>query len=195
MIKQIAREIVEREGGFVNDPNDLGGATNWGVTQKTLRKVRGAASIQDVKNLTQDEAVEIYLEYYFYKRKINKLPEPLQETVFDMQVNSGINAIKILQKISNKFGLKLKVDGYLGPKSIKAINDLHTKAQNHLVDAYGIGRRDYYFEIADKRPQNRKYCVTRRGKKGGWIKRAEEFISSQYDMTKDEFNKRIAKWA
>lgn len=194
-VEQITEEIVHREGGFVNDPDDLGGATSWGVTLKTLQGIRGSATIEDIKNLTQDEAEEIYIEHYYKKTKISKLPEPLQATVYDMQVNAGRNAIKILQTVANQFGTNLKADGYLGSKSIAAINEIYFDTKSHLVDAYSIARRDYYFKLGDNRSQSRKYCVTRRGKKGGWIKRAEEFISSKYHMTQKDFDKRIAKWA
>lgn len=194
-IYDIAEEILHREGGFVNDPDDLGGPTNFGVTLKTLKTIRGSASIEDVKNLTENEAEEIYIEYYFFKPKINKLEDALHAPVFDMQVNSGRNAIKILQRITNKFGYRLKVDGYLGPKSIGVINELYLDAKSYLVDAYGIGRRDYYFELADNNISQRKYCKTKREKKGGWIKRAEEFMHPKYHLSHDEFKKRIKKWA
>jgi lysozyme family protein len=104
---EVAWEIVGREGGYVNDPDDPGGATKWGITIGTLRRVRGSnVTVEDVKNLTQGEAVDIFLSDYFYKPKINKLPESIQDTVFDMQVNSGNNAIKILQRTLREFGQK-----------------------------------------------------------------------------------------
>ena len=69
------------------------------------------------------------------------------------------------------------------------------KAGAHLVDAYGIARRDYYFRIADRRAASRKYARTRRGGKGGWIRRAEEFISPRFHLTDNEFQKRVSAWA
>ena len=192
-IEKITAEIVRREGGFVNDPDDPGGATKYGVTIHTLRALRGSATVADVKALT--EAVAIFKGQYFERPKINQLPIPLQALVYDMQVNAGANAIKILQRLTAEFGVKLSVDGVLGPKSIGAIDRIHRKAGAQFVDAYGIARRNYYFRIGDRRAASRKYCVTRKGGKGGWITRAEEFIRARYHLNQEDFEKRIATWA
>ena len=193
-IEDMTAEIVRREGGFVNDPDDPGGATNFGVTIHTLRALRGTATAADVKALTEAEAIAIFKDQYFKRPKINQLPAALQATVYDMQVNAGGNAIKILQRLAAEFGVKLAVDGVLGPKSIGAIEGLHSNAGTQFVDAYGIARRNYYFRIGDRRPASRKYCVTWRGGKGGWITRAEEFIRAQYHLSQEDFEKRIATW-
>ena len=147
-IEKITAEIVRREGGFVNDPDDPGGATKYGVTIHTLRALRGSATVADVKALT--EAVAIFKGQYFERPKINQLPAPLQASVYDMQVNAGANAIKILQRLTADFGVKLAVDGVLGPKSIGAIDRIHRKAGAQFVDACGIARRNYYFRIGGR---------------------------------------------
>ena len=192
---EITAEIVRREGGFVNDPDDPGGATKYGVTIHTLRALRGSATVADVKALTEAEAVAIFKGQYFERPKIDQLPAPLQASVYDMQVNAGANAIKILQRLTAEFGVKLAVDGVLGPKSIGAIDRIHHKAGAQFVDAYGIARRNYYLRIGDRRAASRKYCVTRKGGKGGWITRAEEFIRARYHLNQEDFEKRIATWA
>ena len=134
-IEKITAEIVRREGGFVNDPDDPGGATKYGVTIHTLRALRGSATVADVKALTEAEAVAIFKGQYFERPKINQLPIPLQALVYDMQVNAGANAIKILQRLTAEFGVKLAVDGVLSPKSIGAIDRIHRKAGPQFVDA------------------------------------------------------------
>ena len=198
--EEIANEIVSREGGYVNDPDDPGGATKYGVTIGTVKRLGfdknkdGKLNAEDVKLLTKQDAVNIFLKHYFYRPKIDRLPEPVQASVFDMYVNSGGNAIKILQRLLNEMGAKLVVDGALGPKSIGACQQIYKEAPNHLADAYGIARRNFYFRLADHRPKSRKYARTRAGGKGGWIKRAEEFISPKYHMTDREFNRRVAQW-
>lgn len=125
---------------------------------------------------------------------IGDLPEPLQATVFDMYVNAGGNAIKILQRLLRDMGFTLSIDGALGPQSLAAVREAYSRATGYLVDAYGIARRNYYLRIADRRPASRKYARTRAGKKGGWIRRAEEFIAPQYHLSSTEFQKRIASW-
>lgn len=193
-VDEITAEIVRREGGYVNDPDDPGGPTKYGVTIGTLRDIRGSASIEDIKALTVADAIEIYKHHYFARPKINLLPSPLQATVYDMQVNAGGNAIKILQRLLQEFGQVVSVDGALGPQSIAASDTAYNTAGNYLVDAYGIARRNYYFRIADRRVASRKYARTRNGSKGGWIRRAEEFIQPQYHLTQEQFNERVSAW-
>ena len=199
-VKDIATAIVAREGGFVNDPDDPGGATNFGVTIHTMRRLGldltgdGQVGVEDVRRLTQRQAVEIFIKHYFDGPLIGQLPQALQATVFDMYVNAGGNAVKILQQLLREMGYEVAVDGALGPQSIGAVRDAMRRAPDHFVDAYGIARRNYYFRLADRRPASRKYARNRAGGKGGWIVRAEEFIGPQYHLTKAEFDERIAAW-
>ncbi|MEM8655978.1 MAG: holin-associated N-acetylmuramidase [Pseudomonadota bacterium] len=199
-VREIAEEIVGREGGFVNDPDDPGGATNFGVTIHTMRRLGldldrdGDVDVRDVRRLTRAQAVDIFVTHYFERPRIAELPAPLHATVFDMYVNAGGNAIKILQRLLNAMGYAVRVDGALGPQSIGAAREAFGAAPDHLVDAYGIARRNYYFRIADKRPASRKYARSRAGGKGGWIRRAEEFIAPRFHMTNAQFRERVAAW-
>lgn len=199
-IDAIAKEIVSREGGYVNDPDDPGGATKFGVTIHTMRRLGlditgdGKVSATDVKALTIRQAIDIFKEYYFIGPKIDQLPKPLQPSVFDMQVNSGSNAIRILQKLLGKFGENVTVDGALGPLTLRATHNVWAIAPDHLVDAYGIERRNYYYDLADSRPASRKYARKRSGGKGGWISRAEEFIDKRFHLTTVQHQQRTAKW-
>ncbi|WP_299140720.1 holin-associated N-acetylmuramidase [uncultured Tateyamaria sp.] len=199
-VREIAKEIVAREGGYVNDPDDPGGATNFGVTIHTMRRLGldldgdGDVDVRDVKRLTQAQATDIFVTHYFERPLIAELPQTLHATVFDMYVNAGGNAIKILQRLLTQMGFACVVDGALGPQSIAAARAAHEAAPDHLVDAYGIARRNYYFRIGDRRPASRKYARTRAGRKGGWIKRAEEFITPRYHMSPAQFQERVASW-
>ncbi|MBW4707990.1 peptidoglycan-binding protein [Roseobacter sp. YSTF-M11] len=199
-VREIATQIVAREGGFVNDPDDPGGATNFGVTIHTMRTLGldldrdGTVTVADVRALTKAQAVEIFEKHYFEKPLIALLPPPLHATVFDMYVNAGANAVKILQRLLNDMGHDVAVDGALGPQSIAAAQAAYVQAPGHLADAYGIARRNYYFRIADRRAASRKFARTRAGGKGGWIRRAEDFISARYHMTEKQFQQRVAAW-
>jgi lysozyme family protein len=199
-IQTLAEEIVAREGGFVNDPADLGGATNHGVTLNTLRRlgidVTGDSRIDsaDVRALTREQAVGIYIEHYFRRTGIGALPEVLQASVFDMYVNSGANAVKVLQKLLASMGFPCDPDGQIGAQTIRAAQMAYEAAPSHLTDAYGIARRNYYYALADARPASRKFATRRDGGKGGWILRAEEFISPRYQMTEAQHRARVASW-
>jgi lysozyme family protein len=196
-VRKLAEEIVAREGGFVNDPDDPGGATKFGVTIHTLRRLRPGQRIgvDEVRALTAEDAVEIYLEHYFARPRIGELPQPLWATVFDMYVNAGANAVRILQRLLVDMGQDVAVDGAIGPQTIAAAHRAYDMAPNHMVDAYGIARRDYYYRLADQRPASRKFARRRDGGKGGWITRAEEFISPRYHLSDAQHRARTGAWA
>lgn len=199
-VRQIAEEIIAREGGFINDPDDPGGATKYGVTLETMRRLGldltkdGQIDADDVRGLTRAQAAEIFIRHYFQEPGLDQLPAALQPVVFDMYVNAGANAVKILQRLLGQMGQSVSVDGVLGPLTIGAVEAAAALAPNHIVDAYAIARRNYYFRLADKRPASRKYARTRKGDKGGWITRAESFMSPRHRLSPAEFQRRVAAW-
>jgi lysozyme family protein len=196
----MAEEIVRREGGYVNDPDDPGGATKHGVTIHTMRRLGldldgdGDVDSADVRRLDRAQAVEIFLRHYFLGPRIASLPEALHPTVFDMYVNAGAQAVKLLQRLLVEMAEPVVVDGVIGPQTIAATARAYARAPDHMVDAYGIARRNYYFALADRRPASRKYARSRSGGKGGWIRRAEEFIAPRYHLTQAQFEARVAAW-
>ncbi|MFB2530726.1 holin-associated N-acetylmuramidase [Paracoccus sp. p3-h83] len=201
-VEQIAREIVAREGGYVNDPADPGGATKYGVTIHTMRALwldldgDGRITARDVQALTRAQAEDIFVRHYFRAPRLDLLPEALQPAVFDMYVNGGSNAVKILQRLLNRLlPVDLIEDGRMGPLTARAAHlaaaDLGAQV---LVDQYGAARRDYYYRIGDLRPASRKYARRRDGGKGGWITRAEEFMTPAARLTDAQHRTRVAKW-
>lgn len=199
-VQQIANDIIAREGGYVNDPDDLGGATNFGVTIGTLRRLGidndgdGRVTSSDVRMLTRAQAGDIFVEHYFNGPRIDELPQVLQASVFDMYVNAGSNAVRILQRLLVDMGQRIIVDGQIGAQTIEACLIAQSLAPDHLADAFGVARRNYYYALADRRPKSRKYAKRRDGGKGGWITRAEEFISPRYHLTAAEHAVRVASW-
>lgn len=199
-VEQIAAEIVAREGGYVDDPDDPGGATNYGVTIGTLRRLDrdldgdGVVTKADLKRLTAGQAADIFVEHYFRRPRIDALPESLHASVFDMYVNSGANAVKILQRLLVAMRIPVAIDGIIGPQTIAAAARAQAAAPDHLADAYGIARRNYYYALADRRPASRKFARRRDGGKGGWIRRAEEFISPRYHLSEAQHRERVAAW-
>ena len=199
-VQEIAADIVRREGGFVDDPNDPGGATNHGVTIHTMRRLGldltgdGKVDVTDVRRLSAEQATRIFIQHYFDGPGIAKLPVPLQTSVFDMYVNAGNNAVKILQRLFNRMRIDVAVDGVIGPQTVAAADRAIAAAPDHLVDAYGIARRNYYYALADGRPASRRYARRTDGGKGGWITRAETFMAPRYRLTDDQHRARVAQW-
>ncbi|MBI1217568.1 MAG: peptidoglycan-binding protein [Rhodobacteraceae bacterium] len=199
-VEDIAQEIVAREGGYVNDPADPGGATNYGVTLATMRKLGmdldgdGQVTAADVQRLSRDQAVEIFVTDFYRAPHLDLLPEVLQPSVFDMYVNAGATAITLLQRLVSQMGFGCTVDGVVGPQTIGAVRNAAAAAPGTIGDAYGIARRNYYYALADARPAMRKYARTRDGGKGGWITRAEGFISPRYRLTLAQHQERTKAW-
>ena len=196
-VRQIAQEIVAREGGYANDPADPGGPTQHGVTLGTLRALArdvnadGMVDVADLRAVTAADAVEIFLTRYFERPGLRQLPAPLQAPVFDMYVNAGTMAIKLLQRVLAAQGHKLRCDGVLGPATLAAVQACDAQG---LCDLYGIARRDFYYSLADARPASRKYVLRRDGGKGGWITRAEVFLPPALHLTLSQHQARIAAW-
>jgi len=111
-----------------------------------------------------------------------------------MYVNAGTTAVKLLQGLLREMGEDLVADGVVGPVTAAAAARALALAPEHLVDAYGIARRNYYLALADRRPASRKYARSRAGGKGGWITRAETFISPRFHLTEAQFRARVATW-
>lgn len=200
-ITEVARSIALSEGGFVDDPSDPGGPTNRGVTLGTLRRLHldvtgdGRADLADLRALTLEQAADVFLRDYFHRPRLDRLPEILQASVFDMQVNSGAQAVVILQKLLNRMGFACAVDGIVGPQTAQAAQLAAQAAPAHLADAYGITRRNFYYALADARPALRKFARRQDGGKGGWITRAESFVAPRYHLTLAQHRERTAPWA
>lgn len=114
--------IVQREGGFVNNPNDRGGATKYGITIATLASWRGApVSVEDVSNLTVAEAAAIYEKRYILDPGLDTVLDPqLRELLVDFGVLSGPKRAVIgLQKALGFPGAQC--DGSFGPASRAAM--------------------------------------------------------------------------
>ncbi len=199
-VRQIAAEIVAREGGYVNDPADPGGATNHGVTIGTLRALRrditgdGVVNEADVRGLTRAEAVDIFIRHYFERPGLAALPAEVQPPLFDMYVNAGANAVKVLQRMLAARGYPCAADGVIGPATIAAAATMAALAPCQLAHAYGAARRDYYYALADARPASRKYARRRDGGKGGWIIRAEDFLPAALHLTDAQHHTRTSHW-
>ena len=104
------------EGGYVNDPNDAGGETKYGISKKAYPDV-------DIKNLTIEQAREIYKRDYWDRCKCAFMPDALSIALFDFAVNSGTKrAVMYLQR-----ALNVTVDGIIGNQTIGACNRLPTK--------------------------------------------------------------------
>ncbi len=109
--------ILKWEGGYVDHPKDPGGATNHGITHKTLAAFRGRPVTKaDVKALTKKEAGRIYRFRYWNVIKGDELPQGIDLVAFDPAVNSGPSrGAKWLQA-----ALGVAADGRIGNETLGA---------------------------------------------------------------------------
>lgn len=115
-------EVLRHEGGYVDHPSDPGGATNMGITHKTLARWRNVSPWwklpkAEVKALGRAEAARIYRASYWDRCKAGNMSAGLDLALFDFAVNSGPDrAIRALQT-----ELGVLADGQVGPLTLGAI--------------------------------------------------------------------------
>lgn len=132
--------VLKREGGYVNDPDDPGGATNLGITLAVLREAWADPNLTaaDVKALTRADAAAIYFARYWRPVQGDKLPQGVDLATFDFAVNSGpMRAAKYLQRCAGGLaGVPLAEDGAIGPASLRAVAACDPRAlATRLCDA------------------------------------------------------------
>jgi lysozyme family protein len=163
--------VLKFEGGFVNDPDDPGGATNKGVTLETFsgcaQSLLGVEpTLENLKSLTDDQAGLIYRSLYWDKIHGDEfVNQNLANIVCDFYVNAKANAAKLLQSVANEMGANLKVDGGIGSSTMAAIAALD---QDELYRRYRAGRIAYYRNLAASRPSLAKFL-------NGWLNRVNAF--------------------
>jgi len=113
--------IFKAEGGFCNDKNDKGGATNLGIIQREYdawRKERDLP-LRSVRNIEKDEAIKIYTDEYWLAGKCDKMPWPVNLAHLDACINTGLHqAAKFLQR-----AVKAHDDGIIGPGTLKSLGE------------------------------------------------------------------------
>jgi len=109
--------VLRHEGGFVNHPDDPGGATNMGITARTLAEWRGRpVTVDDVRALTRSEAEDIYWTRFWTRLRADSAPLGLDLSVFDFGVNSGpTRATRVLQNV-----LRVTPSGAIGATTFDA---------------------------------------------------------------------------
>ena len=159
--------VLHYEGGYVNDKFDRGGETNMGITQPFLDtyKKKAGVNVDSVKNLTQNDAIKLY-KAEWDSRGFGLLDnENVMKLTYDFSVNSGPStAISSLQKVLNKKGYNLEVDGYIGDKTNQAVNSVDEK---WLKKELQKSRAEHCDRIVDKYPNQERYIE-------GWFYRIND---------------------
>ena len=159
--------LHEKEGGFVNDPDDAGGATNMGVTLHTYisycrRKGYPLPGVEQLKRLTEEQWQDIIRTTYWDVCRADEIQsQSVANLVVDWAVHSGnATAAKHVQRI-----VGAKADGIIGPNSLAAINSVSP------LPLFGQIKQDrikFLKNLVVTRPQNQKFLR-------GWLNRVNSF--------------------
>lgn len=174
-INSMLTAMLKNEGGYVNDPNDRGGETNFGVTVAVARANGYQGSMKD---MSKDEAIAIYQSQYFFKPKfdlIMKLSPAIAYELFDTGVNMGPSVpSKWLQRILNALNRQgadyadLVVDGNIGPATVTALDAFLDKrgddGEHRLLTALNACQGYRYLELCEGREANETFFY-------GWLER------------------------
>jgi lysozyme family protein len=149
------RWVLEMEGvnlhdntktGFVNDPHDPGGITNWGISYRFLKGVRPNATPEEIINMTLEQAAYYYHEFFWKPLACDIMDISLALVVFDTGVNMGVDrATRMLQKV-----LGVAVDGKIGPNTRKAIVTMSTTKLLYMISVlnnFTVKRLKKYTEL------------------------------------------------
>lgn len=167
-VELLAPHILKFEGGYVNDPDDLGGATCKGVCYRTYklycsRKKQPVPTIEDLKNISDSEFVDILKAMYWDACRADKIEsQSVANAIVDWAWHSGtITAAKEVQKI-----LGVSADGIIGNITLAAIN---SQSPLPLFGRIKHARLAYLERICNARPANNKF-------KRGWLNRINSLI-------------------
>jgi lysozyme family protein len=152
--------LMEFEGGYSNDPDDVGGETKFGIAQRFNPEI-------DIKNLTKETAKEYYRKRWWERYNYNLIAQPeIAKKAFITAVNLGaMDANILLQKAANECtreGLYIKTDGSIGKYTLSTMNGINPE---QLLDKYRIIIAKNYILKVKKDPNKKKYIC-------GWIDRA-----------------------
>jgi lysozyme family protein len=165
--------VIDLEGGYVNNPDDSGGETNFGITQQVARNYGYSG---DMRVMPRTLAYRIYADLYWNSLKLDDvlpLSEKLAEEMVDTGINMGVGrAGKFLQTCLNALNLRgelyddLKVDGGVGPVTLKALSEfLNWRGQDGetvLLRAMNALQGAYYIELSQNRQKDETFVY-------GWL--------------------------
>jgi lysozyme family protein len=152
MFNQAVNVILKHEGGLVNNPNDPGGITNFGISKRSYPEV-------DIYNLTKEQAKDIYLNDYWKPLQLYRIDNAnICLELFDFAVNAGPSrAVKMAQKL-----VGTKEDGQLGGITANAINEF----EGDFVKVFKHARIIYYEALVKNKPSLKIFLK-------GWLRRVD----------------------
>lgn len=153
--------VIQHEGGYSNTPGDTGGPTKWGITQADLAEYLGhAVTAEDVENMAQDTAIDIYGTKYWAPLSLDSIVKPeLAAIIFDQGILRGTETVS--NDLKAVFGV---TDAGLMPASLlTAINGCD---QTHLGVRFLIVSRNHLIAISQAHSNDAQFLK-------GWVNRID----------------------
>ena len=147
--KKILKPFIRSwEGGYVNHPNDKGGATKWGVTIGTFRSAFGSRkTVTDLKNMTEEQWDAIFDKMFWSKCKADGIVnQSIANLIVDWYWGSGKWGIVYAQ-----IEIGVPADGIIGPKTLAAINNAD---QSELFAKLWRKRKAHFESLAKQKGQS-----------------------------------------
>lgn len=173
------QRLLEHEGGFVNDKDDSGGATKYGISLRFLKDIHedinldGVIDIQDIRDLTLDKTKELYKIHFWSPYLLGGLcSQRLATMVFGMVVNMGPSqALKLLARALNVMltknkKKKLEETGRMDKEFLALINRYNR--HESVIGLYKTRVIEFYNYLAQKDIKKKKFLF-------GWVTRAESY--------------------
>ena len=162
--------LLKHEGGYVNHPDDPGGRTNHGITQRVYEKFLGEdVTEEEMKDMPLEDVFSIYKDDYWDRVRGDELPSGVDLCVFDWAVNSGVSqASKALQRV-----LGVLDDGIIGSRTVAAA--YRQENQTVVVEAISQKREDFYRSLGTFDTFGR-----------GWLRRNDETRDEALRMIEEE---------
>lgn len=173
MLDEIITDILKAEGWdtYTNRPTDRGGPTKWGITQKTLAEWRGRdVTEQEVKEITEAQARDIYEKMYVIAPRFNALPNILTPMVVDCGVNHGVRrAAKWVQR-----AVDATEDGVIGPKTLEAVGRANPVVTYLRICSYRI---QLYGKLVTNDPSQAEYAHGWNNRAAKWLVRLGDYLT------------------
>lgn len=137
--QQIFDRLIGHEGGYVNDPRDPGGETNWGITKGTALANGYAGAM---KAMTREQAFKIYQFAFWVRYQCEKMPSAIAYQFFDAAVNHGLgNASRMLQR-----AVGVADDGVIGNMTLAAVKKM---AISDVIMRLNAERLEFYCKLGN----------------------------------------------
>lgn len=187
-VRQFIDSTIQAEGGYVNNKNDSGGETNFGITYNTAMEFgyewKNYSWSGDINSMPLPFAQDVYAYQYYYRPKINLVADESQllaKELFDTGVNTGSKVpIKWMQRLLNVLNNKgeyysdISVDGYLGGGTITAYKKLcakrgNSQAENIMYNGLNAMQAVHYIELAESREKDESFVYGQLLHRVSWV--------------------------